>query len=161
MVGIVKPSPSVSGRSVPVFKPAHRRRRAANRCHTRRPHAQTDNRRPRKTADRRFPTQRTTTPPPRRRRGHALTSDSSVSEAAFELHSSRPGCPPSRQKSLSFNEVLAERPFRLAKFTACRKKFAFLSMWRREVKAVNGNHRYRLQANFEGKLPRCIRTRGG
>ncbi len=27
----------------------------------------------------------------RRRRGHALTSDSSVSEAAFELHSSRPG----------------------------------------------------------------------
>src|SRR6266446_1420018 len=53
-----------------------------------------------------------------------------------------PGARKSRQKSLSlnslsFNDGFSERPFRLAKFTACRKKFAFLSAQRHKVKAPN------------------------
>src|SRR5262249_30140867 len=75
-----------------------------------------------------------------RRRGHALTSDSSMSEAASELHSSRPGRfanPVKRAvfQQLIFQPWIAERPFRLAKFTACRKKCGFLSAQRHEVKA--------------------------
>src|SRR3984893_16918991 len=86
-----QPSPSVSGRGVPVFEAAYRQR-----CRKPLPRAP-----PRaqngKTAIRarpRIDVFRHRGPRPRhlrRRRGHALTSDSSVSEAAFELHSSRPG----------------------------------------------------------------------
>jgi hypothetical protein len=38
-------------------------------------------------------------------------------------------------KALSFQWLIAKRPFRCAKLTACRKKFAFLSAGQGEVKA--------------------------
>jgi len=55
-----------------------------------------------------------------------------------------PWVPQPVKKSLSFNSLsyngeFAERPFRLAKFTACRKKCAFLSTWRHEVKASDAD----------------------
>jgi len=71
--------------------------------------------------------------------------------------------------SLSFDDGFDERPFRLAKFTACRKKCAFLSAQRHEVKAshaekgkiacsdfavyaggINGDRCNGLQANMAG-----------
>jgi hypothetical protein len=60
--------------------------------------------------------------------------------AASELHSSRPWGVAIPSKALIFRQLvfqrwIAERPFRLAKFTACRKKCAFLSVPRHEVKA--------------------------
>jgi hypothetical protein len=93
-----------------------------------------------------------------------------MSEAASELHSSRPRGSQSRQKSLFFNSFfndgVAEQPFRLAKFTACRKKCGFLSAQRHKVKApdadkgkismqrfcveagtVSGDHRFGLQVD--------------
>jgi hypothetical protein len=62
--------------------------------------------------------------------------------AASELHSSRPGGVATPSKALIFRQLIfqrwiAERPFRLAKLTACRKKCAFLSVPRHEVKASN------------------------
>jgi hypothetical protein len=69
-------------------------------------------------------------------------------------------------QQLIFQRWIAERPFRLGKLTACRKKFAFLSTQRHEVKApeaekgkiacsnsavdtgrTNGDHCHRLQAD--------------
>jgi hypothetical protein len=62
-----------------------------------------------------------------------------MSEAASELHSSRPRGFAIPSKSLFFNSFIhdgvTEQPFRLAKFTACRKKCGFLSAQRHEVKA--------------------------
>jgi len=70
------------------------------------------------------------------------SSDSSVSEAASELHSSRRWGSAIASKALIFQQLIfrrwiAERPFRLAKLTACRKKCAFLSVPGHEVKAPN------------------------
>jgi len=45
----------------------------------------------------------------RRRRGHALTSDSSMSEAASELHSSRPGIVAIASKELVFQQLIFQR----------------------------------------------------
>jgi hypothetical protein len=118
-----QPSPSVSGRSIPVFEaayPSKARRKSLLHAPPRAQSGKTAIRaRPRTDVFRhRGPRHRHL----RRRRGHALTSDSSVSEAAFELHSSRPECPAIPPKELVFQRLFAERPFRRAKFTACRKK---------------------------------------
>src|SRR4029077_8092890 len=106
IVGIVKPSPSVSSpaprpprrttqcASPPTFPPpeGEGREGAQNRKTANRVRPRTD------VFRHRGPRHRL-----RRRRGHALTSDSSMSEAASELHSSRPRGSQSRQKSLFFN----------------------------------------------------------
>jgi hypothetical protein len=70
----------------------------------------------------------------RRRRGHAFTSDSSVSEQRLSFIHRGPVGPANQQKHW-LSMAYAERPFRRAKLTACRKKFAFLSAWWGEVKA--------------------------
>jgi hypothetical protein len=49
-----------------------------------------------------------------------------------------PECPENHKKQQAFNGLFAERPFRLAKLTACRKKFAFLSAQQGEVKGSRG-----------------------